>query len=77
MIKKNTNRISTQLEVNDVNSFKYFLCRTSVGDFSIRRKREKIMHYLFFWYHEEERQTGKFAKSNRNQFILTESIIMD
>ena len=28
------------------------------------KKREEIMHYLFSWCHEEERQMSKFAKNN-------------
>ena len=44
------------------NSFKYFLCRTSVKNFSFDQKREETMHYLYFRCHEEERKTSPFAK---------------
>ena len=59
------------------NSFKGFLCRTSVKNFPFRQKREEIVNYLFFWCYEEERQTSDFAKNNWYKFISAKSIIMD
>ena len=52
-----------QIELDDDATFKDFLCRTSVKDFSFCQKKEEIIHYLFFWCHEEERQS-KFTKND-------------